>query len=63
MNELQLAINQLYCDNKKLVKIYKIAYNNKEINKNIILTLVKSNLLPKKIIKDINHCETDYTKF
>ena len=61
VNELQLAINQLYCDNKKLVKIYKIAYNNKEINKNIILTLVKSNLLPKKIIKDINHYETDYT--
>ena len=61
VNELQLAINQLYCDNKKLVKIYKIAYNNKEINKNIILTLVKSNLLPKNIIKDIDRCETDYT--
>lgn len=61
VNELQLAINQLYCDNKKLVKIYKIAYNNKEINKNIILTLVKSNLLPKNIIKDIDSCETDYT--
>ena len=61
VNELQLAINQLYCDNKKLVKIYKIAYNNKEINKNIILTLVKSNLLPKNIIKDIDRSETDYT--
>ena len=59
VNELQLAINQLYCDNKKLVKIYKIAYNNKEINKNIILTLVKSNLLPKNIIKNIDRCETD----
>jgi len=61
VNELQLAINQLYCDNKKLVKIYKIAYNKKEINKNIILTLIKSNLLPKNIIKDVNHCKTDYS--
>lgn len=50
INELQLAINQLYSDNKKLVKIYKISYNNKEIDENIIFSLINSNLLPKNLV-------------
>lgn len=54
INELQLAINQLYSDNKKLVKIYKISYNNKEIDENIIISLINSNLLPKNILTKIN---------
>ena len=65
INELQIAINQLYCDNKKLVKIYKLSYNKKEINEKIILSLINTNLLPKNIIiKDIgnksNHDDLNY---
>ena len=52
IDELQNSINQLYCDNKKLVKIYRISYNNKEINDNVIISLINSNLLPKNIIND-----------
>ena len=48
INELQLAINQLYYDNKKLVKIYKSSFNKKEINEETISSLINSNLLPKK---------------
>ena len=60
INELQLAINKLYCDNKKLVKIFRASYNNKEINENIISTLIKSNLLPKKILtKEFDYCEAE----
>ena len=60
INELQIAINQLYCDNKKLVKIFKASYNKKQINDKIISTLINSNLLPKNILsKDINYCETE----
>jgi hypothetical protein len=51
IDELQSTINHLYCDNKKLVKIYKISHNNKEINDNIIFSLINSNLLPKNIIQ------------
>ena len=64
INELQIAINQLYCDNKKLVKIYKLSYNKKEINEKIILSLINTNLLPKNIIiKDIGHYETEPKKY
>ena len=51
IDELQFTINHLYCDNKKLVKIYKISHNNKEINDKIIFSLINSNLLPKNIIQ------------
>ena len=64
INELQVAINQLYCDNKKLVKIYKLSYNKKEINEKIILSLINTNLLPTNIIiKDIGHYETEPKKY
>ena len=60
INELQLAINQLYYDNKKLVKIYKSSFNKKEINEETITSLINSNLLPKSIIlNEINDDNID----
>ena len=50
ISELQIAINHLYNDNKTLVKLYKMSYNNKEIDDKVISSLINFNLLPKNII-------------
>ena len=40
--------------------MYKFSYKKKEINENVIVSLINSNLLPKDIItKEINHYETE----
>ena len=52
VNELQTINKQLNSDNKNLIKIYKMKYNNKEKDNNDILSPINSNLITEYYEKE-----------